>query len=132
MAGEVGRREGNGEFSAFLMFAIRVLRRGIEAFYYTCEEISKRLILSFLYIVHSILTERLASSLTDVPLAILRNELARREKDGAGDEDGDSAPDDSGSTCGGNMKKGGYNTSLHVAALVLILLLSTLGMYACS
>lgn len=74
------------------------------------------------------LAERFASSLTDVPIAILRSELARREE-GEGGDGGDDAPEESGSTCGGNMKKGGYNTSLHVAALVLILVLSTLGMF---
>ncbi|KAK2759077.1 hypothetical protein FQN54_003176 [Arachnomyces sp. PD_36] len=72
------------------------------------------------------LAARLAS-LSDVPISLLRSELSRREKDG-GTGDGEQQ-DDSGSTCGGNMKKGGYNTSLHVAALVLILVLSTL---ACS
>lgn len=75
------------------------------------------------------LAERLASSLSEVPVAILKRELARREEEHGGD--GDETPDESGSTCGGNIKKGGYNTSLHVAALVLILILSTLGM-SCS
>ncbi|OJD20122.1 hypothetical protein ACJ73_08546 [Blastomyces percursus] len=71
-------------------------------------------------------------SLTDIPLAILRAELERRGYVGidsrAGDDRADgNAPD--GSTCGSGERIGSYNTPLHVAALVLILVLST---FACS
>ncbi|KLJ06938.1 hypothetical protein EMPG_17546 [Blastomyces silverae] len=71
-------------------------------------------------------------SLTDIPLAILRAELERRgyvgidSRAGDGSADG-NAPD--GSTCGSGERTGSYNTPLHVAALVLILVLST---FACS
>ncbi|OAT04441.1 plasma membrane zinc ion transporter [Blastomyces gilchristii SLH14081] len=71
-------------------------------------------------------------SLTNIPLAILRAELERRGYVGidtrAGDDSADgNAPD--GSTCGSGERTGTYNTPLHVAALVLILVLST---FACS
>ncbi|PGG98569.1 hypothetical protein AJ79_08822 [Helicocarpus griseus UAMH5409] len=69
-------------------------------------------------------------SLTDIPIAILRAELERRGYVGTRDDDGskDGVPAD-GSQCGSGMKTGEYNTPLHVAALILILLLST---FACS
>ncbi|KAK2749795.1 hypothetical protein FQN55_003031 [Onygenales sp. PD_40] len=67
-------------------------------------------------------------SLTDIPLAILRAELARRGISSRADDAGDGDTP-TGSTCGSTIKAGPYNTPLHVAALVLILLLST---FACS
>ncbi|OJD16139.1 hypothetical protein AJ78_03667 [Emergomyces pasteurianus Ep9510] len=69
-------------------------------------------------------------SLTDIPLAILRAELERRGY--VGSRAGDGVADDNtsdGSTCGSGVRTGSYNTPLHVAALVLILILST---FACS
>ncbi|KKZ65339.1 hypothetical protein EMCG_08855 [[Emmonsia] crescens] len=69
-------------------------------------------------------------SLTDIPLAILRAELERRGYVGSRGDDGiadENTPD--GSTCGSGVRTGSYNTPLHVAALVLILVLST---FACS
>jgi len=52
--------------------------------------------------------------LTDIPLQVLRSELARRQE-------GVDRP-----ACG-STQRGKYNTSLHVIALALILGLSTLG-----
>lgn len=49
----------------------------------------------------------------DIPTTLLRAELERRQE--------------SPSTCGSGMGRGSYNTSLHVAALILILVLSTAG-----
>lgn len=60
-------------------------------------------------------------SLADLPITLLRAELARR----TGNEVVARGNDD-GSTCG-TVKQGSYNTSLHVLALFLILGLSTLG-----
>ena len=54
-------------------------------------------------------------TLSNVPLELLRTELYRRQ------EDGSAKPE-----CG-SAKKGGYNTGVHVFALFLILILSTLG-----
>ncbi|OJJ88911.1 putative ZIP family zinc transporter [Aspergillus glaucus CBS 516.65] len=60
------------------------------------------------------------SSISDIPAAILRAELARRNE--VRDEDAEKA------TCG-STRSGAYNTPAHVMALFLILVLSTL---ACS
>ena len=54
-------------------------------------------------------------SLAAISLAQLRAELSKRQDD-------DPKPE-----CGSGAAIKGYNTSLHVGALVLILLLSTLG-----
>lgn len=75
-----------------------------------------------------------AARLTDVPLALLRAELERRsvsgsmlERSPAKEEDGDNADSD-GDTCGSETRSGlSYNTPVHVGALFLILILSTLG-----
>ncbi|OAX79864.1 hypothetical protein ACJ72_05814 [Emergomyces africanus] len=69
-------------------------------------------------------------SLTDIPFAILKAELERRGYVGsrAGDGVADENTSD-GSTCGSGVRTGSYNTPLHVAALILILVLST---FACS
>lgn len=56
-----------------------------------------------------------AQAWTDIPTDILRAELVRRQ-------DGAQKP-----ACGSGHVKGAYNTSLHVGALVLILVLSTAG-----
>ncbi|PGH10079.1 hypothetical protein GX51_00346 [Blastomyces parvus] len=70
--------------------------------------------------------------LTDIPLAILRAELERRGyvgidiRMGHGSAGGNTSD---GSTCGSGARTGSYNTPLHVAALILILVLST---FACS
>ncbi len=56
------------------------------------------------------------ASWSDLPTAILRAELARRQDEA-------TKP-----TCGTGGNRGTYNTSLHVGALVLILVLSTAGM----
>lgn len=58
------------------------------------------------------------SSISDIPAAILRAELARRNE--VRDEDAEKA------TCG-STRSGAYNTPAHVMALFLILVLSTLG-----
>ncbi|KAI9747719.1 MAG: hypothetical protein M4579_007405 [Chaenotheca gracillima] len=60
----------------------------------------------------------------EIPSDWLRAELARRQDGGAEDEPAPQQP-----ACGSGSNKGSYNTSLHVAALILILLLST---FACS
>lgn len=57
-----------------------------------------------------------ATPWADIPLDVLRSELARRQA--AGDE----RP-----SCGSRDGKNSYNTPAHVAALFLILALSTLG-----
>jgi len=57
-------------------------------------------------------------SLTHLPLEVLRAELSRRQ-------DGANGKPECGSAGSGDT----YNTPLHVTALVLILILSTLGMY---
>jgi hypothetical protein len=74
------------------------------------------------------------SSLTDIPLALLRAELERRtaaEGQGGGGGLVGRAADDNGSDgakCGSSLPGGSsYNTPAHVAALFLILILSTLG-----
>jgi zinc transporter 1/2/3 len=54
----------------------------------------------------------------DVPTALLRAELLRREDGGS-----EQPP-----ACGSGHVKGSYNTPLHVGALILVLTLSTLGM----
>ncbi|KAL1975304.1 hypothetical protein VTN31DRAFT_3696 [Thermomyces dupontii] len=66
------------------------------------------------------------ASLSDVPLHILRSELARRAAIAA-QNDGSSAEEDA-PTCG-SQQRGAYNMPIHVFALFLILALSTL---ACS
>lgn len=65
-----------------------------------------------------------ATSLSDIPLHILRSELARRAAEAAQDE-GSGAEEDT-PTCG-SQQRGVYNTPIHVFALFLILALSTLG-----
>ena len=55
------------------------------------------------------------ASWSDIPTVILRAELARRQ-------DEVTKP-----TCGSGGNRGSYNTSLHVGALILILVLSTAG-----
>jgi hypothetical protein len=57
-------------------------------------------------------------SWADVPTAILQSELARRQ-----DRETLERP-----ACGGK-NKGSYNTPIHVGALILILTLSTIGVY---
>ncbi|KAA6406387.1 MAG: hypothetical protein FRX48_09828 [Lasallia pustulata] len=59
------------------------------------------------------LASDLAGAWIDVPTDLLRAELSRRQ-------DGPQKP-----ACGSGHVKGAYNTSLHVGALVLILVLST-------
>ena len=59
-----------------------------------------------------------AESWIDIPTEILRAELLRRA-----DNDYEKPE------CGSNGARGSYNTSLHVAALILILVLSTAGQY---
>lgn len=54
-------------------------------------------------------------SWADIPVAVLQAELQRRQ-------DRPEKPE-----CGTKGRRGSYNTSLHVFALVLILVLSTLG-----
>jgi hypothetical protein len=56
-----------------------------------------------------------ASTWANIPTALLRAELSRRRE-------AQEKP-----ACGSRGGKGGYNTPLHVFALILILLLSTLG-----
>lgn len=58
------------------------------------------------------------SSISEIPAAILRAELSRRNE--VRDEDVEKA------TCG-STRSGAYNTPAHVMALFLILVLSTLG-----
>lgn len=57
--------------------------------------------------------------ISDIPAAVLRAELVRRNE--VGDADDEKA------TCG-STRSGAYNTPAHVMALFLILVLSTLGM----
>jgi hypothetical protein len=57
--------------------------------------------------------------LHEIPLHALKSELDRRLDAGAPNEQ-------DGSTCGSN-RVGSYNTPVHVFALFLILILSTLG-----
>lgn len=52
---------------------------------------------------------------SELPTVLLQAELARRQ-------DGDSKPE-----CGSGGTRGSYNTPLHVAALIIILVLSTAG-----
>lgn len=59
-------------------------------------------------------------SLLDIPDSILRAELSRRGENG----DSDDKP-----SCG-SSQRGAYNTPVHVMALFLILVLSTLGMFS--
>jgi hypothetical protein len=63
-------------------------------------------------------------SLADIPIAILKDELQRRGHvvRADGNRDGNVT------NCGSSGRGGSYNTPLHIAALVLILALSTLGM----
>merc|ERR1711939_534418 len=63
-----------------------------------------------------------STSLSSLPLHLLRAEIARRQTQ-------DSAQDDARPACGSGNKNRHYDTGLHVFALFLILLLSTL---ACS
>ena len=80
---------------------------------------------------------------TDIPLTLLRAELARREelvqadaRIGADIALGTAAAPAAAPTetqtqnpaCGSQGLRGSYNTTLHVLALFLILILSTLGM----
>ncbi|KAH0555856.1 hypothetical protein GP486_006196 [Trichoglossum hirsutum] len=58
----------------------------------------------------------------DVPTALLRAELLRRENGGS-EQQQQQQP-----ACGSGHVKGSYNTPLHVGALILVLTLSTLGM----
>jgi solute carrier family 39 (zinc transporter), member 1/2/3 len=58
-----------------------------------------------------------ASLWTDIPTALLKAELLRRQDGGS-----EQQP-----ACGSGHVKGLYNTPLHVGALILILVLSTLG-----
>jgi hypothetical protein len=74
------------------------------------------------------------SSLTNIPLALLRAELERRtaaQGEAGGGLVGRAADDNNGSggaKCGSSLPGGSsYNTPAHVAALFLILILSTLG-----
>ena len=60
------------------------------------------------------------ASLAHFDLNALVAELARRQEEQPQD---DAQPD----VCSSGQAKGSYNVSLHVAALVLILILSTLG-----
>jgi hypothetical protein len=64
--------------------------------------------------------DRCADALSAVPLDFLRAELARRQ-------DGETKP-----ACGTTGKVGSYNTATHVFALVLILVLSTVGKEICT
>jgi hypothetical protein len=59
-----------------------------------------------------------ASSLHNLPLGLLHAELQRRQEK------------DYGPSCGTNGVQGSYNLPLHVFALFLILILSTLGQCA--
>ncbi|KAL1960779.1 hypothetical protein VTO42DRAFT_6609 [Malbranchea cinnamomea] len=80
-------------------------------------------------------------ALADIPLALLRAELERRAALGSdsgsvggalverADDAGNGTDADDGSTCGSERVGGSYNTPVHVAALFLILILST---FACS
>ena len=76
----------------------------------------------------------------DIPLALLRAELVRREeqaheKSGTGTDMATSTAAAAAETktetpaCGSQGLRGSYNTTLHVLALFLILVLSTLGMF---
>lgn len=57
-------------------------------------------------------------SLLEIPNAVLKAELARRGENGEADEKPEC----------GSKRQGAYNTPIHVMALFLILVLSTLGM----
>ena len=59
-----------------------------------------------------------SASWSHIPTALLRAELAKRQ---------DAVPKPECGSGGGT--RGSYNTSLHVGALILILVLSTAGMY---
>ncbi|KAI5284837.1 hypothetical protein KEM54_001027 [Ascosphaera aggregata] len=61
----------------------------------------------------------MGSSLSDIPVALLRAELLRRAPDA------DGGFDIKQSSCG-SVKTGTYNTPLHIFALILILAISTL------
>lgn len=77
----------------------------------------------------------------DIPSTILRAELARRDQSvqinaGSGAEVIDdvsgaeaTATATEAPACGSRGSRGSYNTTLHVLALFLILILSTLGMF---
>jgi hypothetical protein len=54
----------------------------------------------------------------DIPTALLKAELLRRQDGGS-----EQPP-----ACGSRHVRGSYNTPLHVGALILVLILSTLGM----
>lgn len=73
------------------------------------------------------------SSLRDIPLSLLQAELQRRAfgplDSRADDTKNGSSSENTRPECGSTMKTGSYNTPVHVAALFLILVLSTL---ACS
>lgn len=70
-----------------------------------------------------------ASSLADVPIALLRAELERRT---LGTQTQGVAPSPAQTStrpaCGSTIKSGSYNMPMHVAALFIILIFSTLGM----
>ncbi|EEH06577.1 conserved hypothetical protein [Histoplasma capsulatum G186AR] len=71
-------------------------------------------------------------SLASIPLEILRSELERRGYVGISGRANNSTANGNtpgGSTCGSGVKTSSYNTPLHVAALIIILVFSTL---ACS
>ena len=70
--------------------------------------------------MHCIDADGFTSLLQDIPLHALKSELARRVESRA------SGGEEDGSTCG-SEKAGYYNTPAHVFALLLILILSTLG-----
>lgn len=59
-------------------------------------------------------------SIADIPIGALQAELIRRQ-------DGQDAGEDQKPSCG-STRSGTYNTPIHVMALFLILVLSTLGM----
>lgn len=59
-------------------------------------------------------------SISDIPIAALQAELVRRR-------DGQDASEEEQPSCG-STRSGAYNTPVHVMALFLILVLSTLGM----
>ena len=77
----------------------------------------------------------------DIPSTLLRAELARRDQTVQADVgieatavnavNGVEAPGTATEVpaCGSRGSRGSYNTTLHVLALFLILILSTLGMY---
>ena len=99
-----------GEYPAVLLY-----RDGQSPWYHYVVKI--------IFICFAVLTYRTGvlrnvPSISDIPAAILRAELARRNE--VRDEDVGKA------TCG-STRSGAYNTPAHVMALFLILVLSTLG-----